>query len=118
MKGLSTYQEHTVTTQSKGRLVVLLYEGAIKFLRQAIEQIEARNWAEKGKYITKAMAIIEELNSALDTDRGGEVAENLRRLYDFMIGHLERANMNRDAEPLREVIALLEDLNGAWKAIS
>lgn len=118
MKGLSAYQENRVTTQSKGRLVVLLYEGAIKFLRQAIEEIEAGHWAEKGKYISKALAIVDELNTSLDMEAGGEVAANLRRLYEFMTAHLEQANMNRDAEPCREVIRLLEDLNGAWKVVS
>ncbi len=52
MKGVETYQETTITTQTKGKLVVMLYEGAIKFLKLAIKEIEAKNPEAKGKYIS------------------------------------------------------------------
>ncbi len=117
MNEITAYQENAVTTQSRGRLIVMLYEGAIKFLNQALREMEAENWAEKGRYIGKAQTIIHELDACLDMEAGGEVAENLRRLYQFMSRHLRQANRRKDAKAVRDVIGLLEDLNEGWKAI-
>ncbi|MHC4757330.1 MAG: flagellar export chaperone FliS [Planctomycetota bacterium] len=116
--GIETYQNNAVTTQSKGRLIVMLYEGAIKFCNLAIKEIEAQNWDEKGNYINRARDIIFELNTVLDMDAGGEIAMNLRRLYCFMDRHLSQANSKKDPEKIREVIKLLEELNEGWKAIN
>ena len=118
MNGIEAYQDNAVTTQSRGRLIVLLYEGAIKFMKLAIREIEANNYEAKGRYINKAQDIINELNAVLDMDAGGEVASNLRRLYLFMNRRLCEANVKRDPQIIREVIGLMEELNQSWKAIS
>jgi len=118
MKGFETYQETAVTTQSKGKLIVMLYEGAIKFLKLAIEEIEAKNPEAKGKYISKAIDILFELNTVLDMEAGGEIAMNLRKLYLFMGRHLTEANTKQDTQKIEEVIKLLEELNQSWKAIA
>ncbi len=121
MDGITAYRENTVTTQPRGPMIVMLYEGAVKFLNQAIEQIEAGdngNVADKAGYITKATNIINELNAILDVEAGGDIATDLRRLYQFMIRHLMQANIRNDTRMIREVIDLLEDLNEGWKAIS
>ncbi len=118
MKGVETYQETAVTTQTKGRLVVILYEGAIKFLKMAIKEIEAKNPEAKGKYISRAIDILFELNTILDMEAGGEVATNLRKLYLFMGQHLTKANAKQDIGKIEEVIKLLEELNQSWKAIA
>ena len=117
MDGIKTYQETTVTTQSKGQLVVMLYEGAIKFLKKAIEQLEKKDYAAKGNYINKAKDIISELNAVLDMEAAPEVAMNLRKLYLFMGRHLSEANTKKDPQKINEVISLLEELNKGWKAI-
>ncbi|OHB54267.1 MAG: flagellar export chaperone FliS [Planctomycetes bacterium GWF2_42_9] len=118
MGGIGLYQETAITTQTRGRLVVMLYEGAVKFLKIAIREIEAENWGEKGKYIGKATDIINELNSVLDMEAGGEIATNLRKLYAFMIRHLGQANIKRDARMVQEVINLLSELLEGWRAIA
>jgi len=118
MKGIEAYQEAAVTTQSKGKLVVMLYDGAIKFLKMAIREIEANNPDEKGKYISKALDILFELNAVLDMEAGGEVATNLRNLYLFMGRHLTEANAKQDIGKIEDVIKLLEELNQGWKAIT
>ena len=118
MSGIAAYQENAVSTQTRGRLIVLLYEGAIKFLRQAIAEIEAGNFMEKGRYINKAQGIIAELNSCLDMEAGGEIAQNLRTLYNFMSKHLDEANLQRDPQRIRDVVACLSDLNEGWKVIT
>jgi len=118
MSGFKAYQETAVTTQSKGRLIVMLYEGAIKFLKLAIKEIEAKNPEAKSKYINKAIDILLELNTVLDMDAGGEVAMNLRKLYLFMKQQLTEANIKQDTGKIEEVIKILEELNQSWKAIA
>ncbi|MHC4478548.1 MAG: flagellar export chaperone FliS [Planctomycetota bacterium] len=118
MNGLNAYQEAAVTTQSKGRLIVLLYGGAIKFLKKAVQELEAGNHEEKGRYINKAQDIINELNAVLDIDAGGEIAVNLRKLYCFMSARLSQANIRCDAQMIREVIVMMEELAQGWKAIA
>ena len=78
MNGIAAYQDSTVSTQSKGRLIVMLYDGAIKFMRLAIKELEAKNYEAKGHYINKAQDIINELNVVLDVDAGGEIRSEER----------------------------------------
>jgi flagellar protein FliS len=118
MKNVSAYQEAAVSTQSKGRLIVLLYDGAIKFMKLAIKELEAGNFEAKGRYIARAQDIINELSAVLDMDAGGEIAANLRKLYCFMNTRLSEANTKCEPEMIREVIGLMEELNKSWKAIA
>jgi flagellar secretion chaperone FliS len=118
MGGFAAYQESTVTTQSKGRLIVLLYEGAIKFMKQAVREIQAGDNQAKGIYINKALNIITELNAVLDMEAGGEIASNLRKLYTFMTQRLAEANIKRDPKMIEEVIRLMDELNQSWKALA
>ncbi|AQT66884.1 Flagellar protein FliS [Anaerohalosphaera lusitana] len=117
MNGIGAYQETAVLTQSRSKLVVMLYDGAIKFMKLAIREMEAENFEEKGKYITKAQDIINELNAVLNMEAGGEIAVNLRKLYSFMHGHLARANAQNDPKLVEEVIECMDELNQAWKDI-
>ena len=118
MNGIGVYQETAVGTQSKGRLVVMLYDGAIKFMKLAVKELEAGDWAAKGTYINRAQDIINELNAVLDMEVGGEVAQNLRKLYLFSNRRLSEANAKRDPQMIREVITLMEELNQGWRAIT
>jgi flagellar protein FliS len=118
VNGIAAYQTNTVITQSRSRLIVMLYEGAIKFLRLAIKKLEEKDYAGKGYYINKAQDIINELNAVLNTEAGGELAANLRKLYVFMVRHLAEANVKKDPNMIREVISLLEELLQGWKSIA
>ncbi len=118
MKGIETYQENSITTQSQGRIVVMLYEGAIKFLKYAIFEMQAGRQETKSKYLNKTEDIINELNTVLDMETGGEIANNLRALYTFMIRNIHEANIQKSQAKLEEVIKLLEELNQSWKAIA
>jgi len=118
MNGIAAYQDNTVTTQSKGRLIVMLYDGAIKFMRLAIKELEANNYEAKGRYINRAQDIINELNVVLDMNAGGEIATNLRKLYCFMSKRLSEANIKHEPQMIRDVIKLMEELNQSWKAIA
>jgi flagellar protein FliS len=118
MKGIEAYQQTAIGTQSKGRLIVMLYDGAIKFMKLAIQELEAGDYAAKGQYINRAQDILNELNAVLDTEAGGEIALNLRRLYLFIGRRLSEANVQRDPQMIRELIGLMEELNQSWKAIT
>ena len=118
MNGISAYQDSTITTQSRERLIVLLYDGAIKFMKLAIQELEAGNFQTKGQYIIKAQDILNELNAVLDMNTGGEIAQNLRKLYLFMNRRLSEANSERNPQKIRDVIQLMEELNQSWKAIT
>jgi flagellar protein FliS len=118
MNGIKAYQETAICTQNRGQLVVMLYDGAINFLKQSIADLEQGDYASKGIRIAKATDIIIELNTVLDLDKGGQVAQNLRSLYNFMHHHLSEANLKKDATMVQDVINLLEELKQSWQAIA
>lgn len=118
MNGFNTYQETAIATQGRGRLVVMLYDGAIRFLRQAIQDIQRNDFAAKGKHIAKAQDILFELNTVLDVEQGGQLAQNLRSLYNFMQRHLNQANLKKDPNMIQEVIGLLDELNQGWRVVA
>jgi len=118
MNGIGVYQETAVATQNQGRLIVILYEGAIRFLTQAVEDLEQRDYAAKGHNIQRAADIIYELNTVLNMEQGGQIAHNLRALYNFMLRQLNEANLHKDAQKIQEVIKLLKELNESWRAIT
>ena len=113
MSRIAAYQENAVTTQSKGHVIVMLYDGAVRFLNQAIEAMEAGDATRKGELVSKAMDILNELDTALDMDAGGEIASNLRSLYAFMRRHILQGHTRNDPQMFRDVIGLLEELNQA-----
>ncbi len=118
MNGTTLYEETAVTTQNKGRLVVMLYDGAIKFLNQAVKALQAGDLEAKARNIGRATEIIFELNTVLDLEAGREVSMNLRKLYNFMNSHLNKANISNDIQMICDVIALLKNLNEGWRAVT
>ena len=118
MSQLAAYKDNAISTENKGRLIVLLYEGAIKFMKLAVKELEAGNLQAKGQYINRAADIITELNAILDMEQGGEIAANLRKLYLFMNNRLAEANIKRDPNMIRDVIKLMDELNQSWRAIT
>ncbi len=118
MNEVGAYKDVAVTTQSKGRLIVLLYDGAIKFMKLAIKELETGNYKEKGQYINRAQDIINELNAVLDVNAGGELSTNLRRLYYFINNRLSEANTKCDPRMIRQAISIMEELNQGWKTIA
>ena len=118
MNGTAVYEEASVVTQNKGRVIVMLYEGAVKFLKQALMAIETGDVENKTRLICRAQDIVFELNTVLDMETGGQIAVNLRRLYNFMWRSLGQANASNDTKAIGDVIGLLEELNSGWKTIT
>ena len=112
--GLNKYRQTSVTTASRGQVLLMLYEGCIRFCKIAIDATKAKNLAEKGKYILKVQDIINELSITLNHEQGGDVAKELERLYNYMVDQLTEANIKNDHKPLEIVLKLLETLYDGW----
>ena len=95
----------------------MLYEGAIRFTKQARVAMNEKKVAEKGKAISKATAILSELMATLDFKIGGQLAQDLENLYIFMIDKLIEANVHNKVECLDDVERLLNTLYTAWKDV-
>ncbi len=117
-KAASAYMQTHVTTTTPGHIVVMLYDGAITFLEQAKEEIAARNYARKGILISQALDIIAELDGSLNNEKGGELAQNLHRLYMYCNTRLLRANLKMDTAIIDEVIGILSSFRSAFAEIS
>jgi flagellar protein FliS len=111
------YQKTQVTTASREKILLMLYEGAIRFTKQARVAMTEKKIADKGKYISKATAILSELMATLDFKVGGQLAHDLENLYIFMIDKLIEANIQNKVEPLDDVERLLGTLYSAWKDV-
>lgn len=111
---MDSYKAAHIETATPERLVVMLYDGAIKYLNLGQQGLEKKDFEVSHRNILKAEAIILELMSVLDMDVGGELAQNLYNLYDYMYRQLIQANIKRKIEPLKEVVNLLSELRGAW----
>lgn len=110
--------EASVEAASPHQLIIMLYEGAIKAITLAKIHMESHEAAAKGAAISKAIAIIEDgLRLSLDKEKGGELAENLDALYDYMAVQLLHANLHNQPEILDMVSHLLADLKDAWESI-
>ena len=110
--------ETGVSAASPHKLISMLFEGAIQALNQAAIALSVKDLAGKGALIGKAISIIDEgLGASLDMKAGGELANNLAALYDYMVRRLLTANLRNDAQMLREVTGLLAGLKEAWDAI-
>lgn len=113
-KRTNAYHEQRILTASPVRLVVMLYEAAITSLNKAIKAIGEGDIKGRWAANKHAVEVIEQLLVTLDTERGGEVAANLERLYPFMIRHLINVDLHNDPIPAREVIELLKPMHESW----
>jgi len=110
--------ETGVAAASPQKLVVMLYDGVIVALLSAINHIKSSNVSAKGASISKAITIIDNgLRASLDKKAGGEIAQNLDALYDYMSRRLLQANMKNDIAIIEEVHGLMSDLREAWVQI-
>jgi len=111
--------ETGVTAADPHRLIAMLYDGAIDAVAAARGALQRGDIATKGAAISKAVRIVEEgLRGGLNTNAGGQLADNLGQLYIYIIGRLTHANLHNDDSALRECIELLTPLRDAWKMIT
>jgi len=108
------YQQIQVTTASPEKILLMLYDGAIRNSRQALESIEKKDIAGKGVYIGKALAIVSELIVTLNHDIGGEISQRLEQLYRYIVREYTRANVEGRGQSLEDAIKVLLILRDAW----
>jgi len=111
------YQNVQVATIDRGKLLLMMYDGAIKFLGHAKDGLEAKDLQKFARFLSKSQAIIAELMNTLDFEKGGEIARDLDRLYDFMLFYLTEANIQKDVKKIVRVIGLVETIAGAYREI-
>ena len=116
----NAYKTTNVKTASQGRLVVLLYEEAVRQLSSASSMYDAdkklpvKNIEKFGNAILKAQEIITELQVSLDMEKGGEIASNLMALYIFFNKQLTEANIKKDKDVLDSILKMMKDLCESW----
>jgi flagellar secretion chaperone FliS len=114
----AAYKQQSILTATPGQLVVMLYDGCLRFLHQAAYAMREGNVTESGARLTRAEAIIEELLATLDLEKGGVVASRLQGIYVFCSKHLIEARLGRDPDMIDKVSELLSELRDAWAQVA
>jgi len=113
----NVYQEVAIQTSSPAKLVVMLYEGTIRFLNQSIEAINAKDLDAKRRSIDRAIGIIQHLQNTLDRGQGGDLAADLDRLYSYIMSRILDGSGTLETKPLEEAIKLLNTLLAGWEDV-
>lgn len=112
------YKEQQILNATPAERVVLLYDGAIKFLLQAKHAIEEKDIQGRFNANKRASDIIFYLQDTLNMENGGEIAVNLYRIYGYMLRRLIEVDIKNDVEAVDDVISKLRELNASWKKIA
>jgi|SRR5579883_1747041 len=110
------YRQTSIETATQTKLIIMLHDGAIRFLQQAIQAMKEKDFYHQSLYINKAIAIVDHLWSTLNMKEGGEVAAALSHLFPYMHDRLTYGNLKDDPEPLQETQVYLRTLRDAWAA--
>ena len=111
------YFQTRVNTTTQQEVIILLFEAAIKYLKQAKEKIKEKNYAEKGLLISRTLDIISELDGSLNIEKGGDIARNLHNLYVYCQSRLLVANLKLKCDIIDEVIHILKQIGSAFAEI-
>ena len=114
-KAYQTYQNNSVNTASGGELTLMLYNGCMKFIKQAMKDIQANNYEGKNKNIQKAQNIIRELMITLDPKV--EISKQIQPLYEFILNQLTAANIENDVKKLEDALGLVTEFRDTWKQV-
>lgn len=111
------YNSIHITTVDRGRLLLMLYDGCITFLKHAKAGLENRDVPKFARFLSKAQAIISELMLTLDFEKGGDIARDLDRIYDFLLFYLTEANLEKNPMKIKRSIEIIETIAGAYREI-
>ena len=110
----NAYKTNSVNYASKEQLLLMVVDGAVKFSKIAKQGIEEKDIKKAHENIIKTQNIFYELMATLDVEKGGEWAENLMKIYDFIIQRLLEANIKKDVKIMEEIIPIIEDIRDTW----
>lgn len=116
-KAANAYFQTKVSTTDQGQLLLMLYDGALRYISQARDKILAKDYAAKGVLISKVIDIINELSASLNIEKGGSLATNLNNLYVLCTARLLQANLKMNVESLDSVAQILSGLRSAYAQI-
>ena len=121
LTALSQYGKIKDDTQtmyaSPHQLMLMLFDGAIEAMSLTIAAIQNKNFELRSKQNTRSITIINGMRECLDMKAGGELADNLYSLYQYMVQELFRANFKQDIEIIRNIQTMLKDIRGSWEKI-
>ncbi len=117
MREVSKFTTQSVLTASRGQLVVMLYDGFMRFAAQAVQALERQDVAAAAEPLSRAQRILTELRASLDM-RQGEIATRLDSIYDYVGRRLTAARVERDPSAVREAIDPMSGLRDAWARIA
>ena len=109
------YKNTQIETASQEKLLLMLYDGAIKFTKQAIKGIKEENYELKNNALNRVQAILSEFQATLDHDQDPELTANLDALYDYMNRRLIEGNVENNTDPIKEVLDMLKELRETWQ---
>lgn len=112
------YRKNAVLGASPAQLVVMLYDGALRFIEGGRAAMRAGDLTRQNDMLQRVQKIVMELLGTLDVERGGEIAKNLAALYTFTLDRLMQANVDDDEVPLDEAASTLRELREAWVQIA
>ena len=115
-QGLKGYKEMSILSAKPEQLILMLYDGALRFLRQAIKSLEDDDLETAHHNFIRTQNILTELIASLNFDRGGEIALNLFRIYEFMHYTLVQANVKKEPEPARHIYEQIKTLRDSWES--
>ena len=116
-KNLNNYKKTQILTAEPGKIILMLLEGGMTFLLQAADHAEKKSMAKKANLILRTKNIILELLAALNYEKGAEIACNLREIYTFLLGELDRADLNNDIERILKCREVLGNIREGWAAM-
>ena len=114
----NAYKKASVNTLDQNKLIIMLYDGAIKNASFAVEHMKSEEIEKVHDCLIKTKNIVTELMATLNMDQGGDIAKNLQSLYSYMFSQLIEANMEKKPEPVVVVVDLLKELRAAWVQIN
>lgn len=117
-RGIHSYRRTEAQSRTPLELVVMLYDGALRFSKDARDAIVRRDIARRAQSISRMLDIVSELQSTLDMDNGGEIASSLDRLYVFVRDRLLEASFAQDVRPLDDAVRVLTTLRDGWAQAS
>jgi flagellar protein FliS len=113
----NAYKNTQIKTASREQILLMLYDGAIKYMKQGRDALNDENHELAHDKLIQAQDIVTELMASLDMDVGGDVAEDLYSLYDFILHNLVQANVDKNSHRVTEALDVMEDLNDAWETV-
>jgi len=113
-----SYLTTEILTADPGKMILLLFDGAVNFLKQGKLYLLEKQYKEKGKQLMRAHAVVSELLHCLDKEKGGDIAIRLQAIYVYILQRITDADLKKDVGAIDECVDLLSELREAWHTIA